>query len=255
MREEEFNTAESQFRSGEFRKALQGYLSNVEKYPSDALLFQRIAECYFQLHDYDDARVFAQKAAELDINLAIPHVTLAYSAYKKGNVSESKVEAEKAYGLSPDSSEVLDCYGTILLATGDHENAIKMLNNALSINSSSYSARNNIAIAYLMKKDYKRHLEETRKIYLQKPSIKNALRLLTAYQQRFALPLTAITIIALVFAIFYKIDILLLIPGYVFMKGIWNSVQFVKSGQWRKALTHFIVYLIFGLLIYLVYSK
>jgi len=139
---EKFQTAERHFQSGDFQNALENFLSEFKTRQQDAWLLQRIAECYYKLDRFNDARTFAGKSIKLNDSLSIPHVILSYCAFRKGDIDESKLEAEKAYTLSPDTLDVLDNYGMALVATGDVDRGIEILRRALEINPNSYLLNN-----------------------------------------------------------------------------------------------------------------
>jgi len=243
---EKFQTAERHFQSGDFQNALENFLSEFKTRQQDAWLLQRIAECYYKLDRFNDARTFAGKSIKLNDSLSIPHVILSYCAFRKGDIDESKLEAEKAYTLSPDTLDVLDNYGMALVATGDVDRGIEILRRALEINPNSYSLHNNVAIAHLIKKNYKKYLEESKKVYLLKPTLKNASKLLVAYHQRYAFWVTIVTVLCLFLAAIYKFHLLLVIPMYILMFGVWNVVQYIRSKLWKKAIFHLVINVLFA---------
>lgn len=239
--------------SEDYPKALAAYLELIDNDPQNAYWWQGAAECYYATQNYDRTSFACLKAVELDAKLAIPHVLLAFVYFKMNKTKESMAEAEIAYTLAPSSERVLDCYGTILLATDKVDEAIPFLSRALSINAKLISARNNLALAYRRKGNNKQYLKEMMLVYRQRPSLTNLLRLWSAFQQRYAWLLTGLTIACIIAAYIFRISLLLLLPVYVVVKGWWIAFQFAATRKWKDAAIYFTSYSILGFLLYKVY--
>lgn len=251
MEKQKYYLAEKTFFEEDFSTALNLYLEIINDYPQNALFHQRIAECYYALADYKRVKDACHKALNLNSELAIPHTLFAYMYNKENKIKESLAEAITAYALQPDSDKVLGCYGTILLADKKVEEAIPLLLRALSINPKNKSARNNLAIAYQWDGNYKQYISAMIYIFKQKPSLRNFFKLLSAYQQRYALAFTVVTLLVFPIAYMFDFKILLIIPAYVALKGWWLSYQFLQNRQFRKFFVYLIVYSLFAALVYM----
>jgi tetratricopeptide (TPR) repeat protein len=245
--------AERFFLEEDFNAALNLYLEIVDDESQNALLHQRIAECYYALADYKKTEEACRKALDLNSELAIPHTLLSYLYFKENKAKESLAEAVTAYTLQPSSDQVLNCYGTILLADKKMEEAVPLLKQALSINPQNKSALNNLAIAYQWSKNYKQYLSVMRSIFEQKPSLRNFFKLLLAYQQRYAMAFTVVTLLSFPIAYIFDLKILLAIPAYVVLRGYRLSYQFLQNRQFRKFFVYLVTYSLFAVLVYMTF--
>jgi tetratricopeptide (TPR) repeat protein len=247
------SNADGLFSKGNYQGALRLYLERARDHPEDISTIQKIAECHYRLGNYDGALDSSRAAIAIDTQLAVPHTILAYVYYHRGKHDDSVAEAQKAYGLAPELPDTLDCYGTILLAGGRISDAIPLLEKAVELEPSRLSARTNLSIAYKVNKNRKKYLEQTWLAFKIKPSAAYGLRLLDAYQLRYAVPLSLMVTAAMGIAIIFKIKLLLLPPAYVALRGLWISYQFARDRKLRMASVHFAAYLLFAILIWLIY--
>ncbi|HLO31990.1 MAG TPA: hypothetical protein VK249_22765 [Anaerolineales bacterium] len=76
--------------------------------------------------------------------------------------------------------------------------------------------------------------EEARLVYKQSPSWQNALYLLDAYQRRYAAYLSAIVFSALIGAWLLKLKVLLAIPAFMVIYGLFWDLKFIIDGSWKQ---------------------
>jgi len=248
------NRAEELFRSENFKDALEEFLKLTNKDPEGAIVNQRIAECYYRLGDFESAMEAAEKAIEINPKLVVPHTILAFVYYRNDKYDQSIAEAIVAYNLSPESVDSLDCYGTILTAQGRLEEGIRLLEKVRDLEPNRLSVRNNLSIAYRGIRNYNKYLQEAEFVFKKSPSMKNGIRLLSAYQHKYALPLSVLVIIATFGALIFRMKLLLIIPAYIVVKGLLISYQLLKERKLRAALTHFIAYMLFAIFLGVIYS-
>ena len=83
----------------DYREALRIYLDIVHQFPKDGRAYQGLSQCYFGLRRFDDALSASNKAIQLDENLAMPHVVLAYVYHYWSDYDKALAEAHRAYAL------------------------------------------------------------------------------------------------------------------------------------------------------------
>jgi len=246
--------AERLFEAQDFKAALEAFKRIVDENSNDAIVYQRIAQCNDRLGNYDDAMKAANKALEIDPALSTPHIILAFVYHRKNLNDESLAEALAAYKLSPESVDSLHCYGTILMAQGKLEEGIRLLEKARTLEPDRLSVRNNLAIAYIWARDYNKYWEEAKFLFKHSPSIRYGVKLLDAFQRKYALALTISSILAIFCALLFKMRLLLLCPAIPVMKGLLNSHRLFKQHKLRIASTEFIAYMLLAIFLGLIYS-
>src|ERR1700690_3009158 len=95
------NFANDMLHKRDFRSALRSYLDMLEIDPNDSLAYQGIAQCYYELKDYENAAAACRKAIEADRTLALPYTTLSAIYLRQKNFEAAFTEATKAYAISP----------------------------------------------------------------------------------------------------------------------------------------------------------
>ncbi len=243
----------------DYQQALQIYLDLLRQYPDNGEIYQWIAKCYYELKNYDEAFSASKEAIRLDRNLSLPHLILAYISVHQGNLEDAALEAQDAYNLSPEVDEVSNCYGALLLSTGKLDESIAVLRHTLELHPNSILAHQNLATAYRKKKDYKRYTEAMRLVYKHNPNLLNAIKLLVAYQQRYAFLLSLIVFSALIGAWLFRSRILLAIPVFMVIYGLLGDLTFIIRGSWKRKgnlrvlLSSLIADCMLGVFTYLVY--
>jgi tetratricopeptide (TPR) repeat protein len=237
-----------------FEEALKIYLPITKGDPQNALAYQGIAECYYYLGQFEKAVESAEKAIAIDPTLLIPHTILAFTYGRNGNLEKSRSEAQVALKLVPNSYEALICYGVILLLHENYNEAESYLTKASLIKPSSIPAHQNLSIVYERLGKINKYVQETRIIFLLKPTVANGLRLLVAFHRRYALLLSIGVPVFLLLAVISKMEVFLIIPGfYIFWAG-YLSYLFAKNRNWRNATVYLIATAFFALLLYIIYS-
>lgn len=246
--------AEKLFEAQDFKAALEEFKKIVDENPNDAIAYQRMAQCNDRLGNHDDAMQAAKKALEIDPELSVPHIILAFAYHRNSLDDESLAEALAAYKLSPESADSLHCYGTILTTQGRLEEGIQLLEKARALEPNRLSVRNNLAIAYIWAKDYNKYWEEAKFLFKHNPSMKYSIKLLDAFQRKHALAFTILSILAVFCALLFKMKLLLLCPAIPTMKGLLNSYHLFKQRKLRIASTEFIAYMLLAIFLGLIYS-
>jgi len=243
----------------DYQKALQSFLDLLQENPDDGSVYQGIAKCYYELKKYDEAVAAAKRAINLDKNLSLPHLVLAYTYIGQGSFENALAEAQDAYNLLPESEDAGNCYGALLLIRGKVDDGISTLRKIIELHPKSILAYENLANAYKMKKDFRNYTKAMSLLFQYQPSIINTIKLLVAYQQRYALPLVLIIFTSWISAWLLEIRALLIIPSIYVIYRLFVDITYLVSKYWkeqgkvRNFLSSFVSDLILGIITYGVY--
>lgn len=111
------------------------------------------------VENIDKAIFCYQKVLELSPNFTDAYVNLGLMYYLKGQTQQELQCYELALKTKPNSPEILNSIGTIYKDANNPQKAIEYLQKAISINPDYVDAHLNLAICYLMRKDYKKGFE------------------------------------------------------------------------------------------------
>ena len=134
------------------------------------------------------------------------------------------------------------------------DEGIHLLEKARALEPKRFEIRNNLAIAYVWSGNYSKYWDEAKFLFRHKPSMKYGLRLLDAFQRKYALPITVICVLAIFGALLLKMRLLLILPAFPVVKGLLYSYRLQKEHKLRAAIAYFIAYLLFAVLLGLIYS-
>jgi tetratricopeptide (TPR) repeat protein len=250
------DTADNFYKEGNYRAALRIYLDIVQQESRNAKLYQGLAQCYYQLKNYESAKSAAEKALELDSRLSIPHTVLAYIYYyQNNNLKKALTESLEAYDLSPNMEETINCHGSLLAASGRLAEGKAVLMQGLEIYPRSIPLHYNMAAAYNKERNYKKSSEEIKTVFKYKPTLRHGIQLLIVYEQRYALLITLIVLTALFGSLFVQAKILLLIPLVIAIQGWILTYNVVKESNWKDALVYIVGNGLLTVLIYWFYTS
>ncbi|MEZ5426208.1 MAG: winged helix-turn-helix domain-containing protein [Pyrinomonadaceae bacterium] len=153
----------------DLKTALEYFEKAVETDPEYALAYTGIADCYQLLGEYrvmpagtgfGRARTAAQKALEIDENLAEAHASLGYTlAFYDWKFTEAEREFKKAIELNPNYATARQWYGEFLMARGRFEAAKKEVFKAQELDPVSPIIGTNVVGFYYTTREYDRALE------------------------------------------------------------------------------------------------
>lgn len=245
------DTAEKFYKEGNYRASLQIYLDIAQQESRNARIYQGLAQSYYQLKNFESAKSAAEKAIELDSTLCLPYTVLAYiDFYQNKNMEKALAEALEAYNLSPKMEETINCYGSLLAASGRLNEGKSVLMQGLEIYPKSVPLHYNLGVAYIRERDNKKSLEEFKKVFTLKPTIRHAIQLLLVYQRRYAFLYSLIVIATLFGSLLLKARVLLIIPLVAAIEGWIMIYYFLNDRRWRDG---FIFVVGNGLLTLLIY--
>ena len=147
-----------------FNTAIQYFNQAIDKDPGYALAYAGLADCYLTLganqylapkNAYPKAKTAAEKALELDENLAEAHTTLASAAvYYDWNWQEAEKRFKRAIDLNPKYATAHQWYGQFLDYMGRFEEAGLEYNRARELDPLSMVINSNAGSHYIFQRKY-----------------------------------------------------------------------------------------------------
>ncbi len=157
---------------GEYERAAQVYSEAAQKDPGNPLVFLGLAEAFYSLRQFSEAKQNAEKAIELDPSLSIPYVILAYlSLMQEKDYQTSYQLAEKAYQIEPDSGRTTKCLGIVSFYLGKNEQSAELLEKGVKSMPDDKESYPYLWEVYRRLKNYDRIYQVSKEIYRLQPSI------------------------------------------------------------------------------------
>ncbi len=162
------------------KKAVEYLNQAIAKDPTYALAFAGLADCYIVLADrgemqpeeaHTKARAAAQRALELDPQLAEAHTGLA-SARERYDFDWAGAEAEykRAIELNPNYATGHQWYGLMLMEVGRLDEARQQIELARGLDPLSLQIQRNLGDLYWNARQFDRAIEEYRKVEEMDPN-------------------------------------------------------------------------------------
>jgi len=141
------------------KKSIEYFNQAIEKDPSYALAYAGLADAYVVSSSYSflaprdafpKARAAAEKALEIEDDLARPHATLGFCLWSYDwNWTAAEDEFKKAISLDPRYAHAYHFYGMLMITLGRTDEAVALLQRAGELNPLSGIIRANLGRAYL----------------------------------------------------------------------------------------------------------
>lgn len=158
-------------------KSIEFFQSAVKSDEKFALAHAALAEA-FQLYGeyggmkpaeaFEKSRQAAQKALEINPNLAEAHSSLAYTlAFYDWNWAEAEKEFQKAIELNPNYPTARQWYGEYLIVFGRFEESLNQTHQAQQLDPTSLIIASNIAATFYLSRRYDECLEQSTKVVQQ----------------------------------------------------------------------------------------
>lgn len=87
---------------------------------------------------YDDAIVQYKRSAEIDPVFIFSHIQLAVAHYKNGAIEKAMAQFRRFITKFPDSAEVFNYYGELLLDQQKFEEAVAMFEKSIELDRFTY---------------------------------------------------------------------------------------------------------------------
>ncbi len=140
---------------GEIEKALPLFKKIVKTNSNDALIWNAIATCEYELFDYQKALLSINKALEIEKDNKIINLTKASILTEQGAIENDNAKVENALiiyrKLIEDgySSTLFYNYASALTKIGDYSNSIPEFKRAIYLNPNKPQVWNNLGNAYM----------------------------------------------------------------------------------------------------------
>lgn len=133
------------------------YLTQYQKMrPNDPAAVLTLATTYFRDKDFDNARIWLQRAAAHPTTAAEAHYYLGRILRQEGQSDKALGELSKSDQLKPDQPEVLAEMGAVYVQMRDFDQAQQELDRALHLDPNSYSANFELLQLYATRHDPRR---------------------------------------------------------------------------------------------------
>lgn len=169
--------AESARKNKKLNLAKQLYEKVLETEPENIVALEGLAECFYSLGNLEGALSICIKALEIDTTLLFPHIIPAYIYDDLGDKNKSRIEAQAALNLKPDSPDALCCYGIILMLNKEFDDAIIYFERSTKTDPNMYLAHYNLSVCYYNTRDFKNHYRQAKTLFQLKPNFRSFFRL------------------------------------------------------------------------------
>jgi len=155
------------------RKGMECFQQAIETDPIYALAYSGLADSYGLLgfwcflppkDSFPKAKALAEKALEIDENLAEAHASLAWVKFSYDwDWASAESEFKKAIKLNPGYATAHNWFGCYLTAMGRYDEAHKEMKRAHELDPLSLMINNNIGLIYYHQRHYEKTIEQTKK--------------------------------------------------------------------------------------------
>ncbi|ROT98440.1 hypothetical protein EB809_13965 [Marinobacter sp. R17] len=128
-------------------RAIKALESGVEDHPGNEALQMRLAMAYQTRGDAQKAMDAYQQVLNTSPRNVVALNNLAWLYHESGK-QDARQLAEKAYNLKPDSAAIADTYGWILFQQGDHSGSLPVLEKAYKLSPQTTEIAQHLAEAY-----------------------------------------------------------------------------------------------------------
>jgi tetratricopeptide (TPR) repeat protein len=167
------------------RKGIECFREAIERDPTYALAYVGLADSHTMQESvptedsFPKAKAAAQKALELDPELAEAHASLGMIAFEYDwDVREALLQFRKAIELNPNYASAHQWYGLLLMNIGRHEEGLREIVRARELDPLSPIINSALGMAYMFKGDYDRATQELLKVIDMDPNFAPAFAVL-----------------------------------------------------------------------------
>lgn len=123
--------------SGDRESTLADFQKAIEIDAEDPDIYYHRGQCNFILQDFSSAARDYQKSIDIDSSFVFSHIQLGVAQYKLGSTSASMSTFRRCLSKFPESAEVFNYYGELLLDQGKFEEATDKFDNAITLERAS----------------------------------------------------------------------------------------------------------------------
>jgi len=141
---------------GNDKDYLEGLQEMTEHFPDDKESFQRLANYYYEIRQYDQAIAHFNKALEIDPLDKLVLNMLAYTYNQAGDFDKSIWAINKYISVAPDEANPYDTRADLYAWNGRIEQAMQSYRKALEKKPDFYASWTKLGHMYLFKREYAR---------------------------------------------------------------------------------------------------
>jgi tetratricopeptide (TPR) repeat protein len=131
----------------------QGAMDKADRAQNDFEAQLKAARAFYELHDYDKAALYADRALKLKGSDFDALVVMGNTKYDSQDFAAAQTYYERALAARPDSPDVRTDLGNTFFNRGDYERAVAEYRKSLRIDPGHVNSWRNIAAASLQKGD------------------------------------------------------------------------------------------------------
>jgi tetratricopeptide (TPR) repeat protein len=131
----------------------QGAMDKADRAPKDFQAQLDAAQVFYDLHDYDKAALYLDRALKLKSGDFDALVLMGNTRYDARDFNTAATFYERALGVKPDSPDVRTDLGNTYFQRGDYERAVAEYRRSIAIDPDHVNSWRNIAAAALKKGD------------------------------------------------------------------------------------------------------
>jgi len=171
-------------------KSIDQFKLATELDPNYALAFSGLADSYALFSDYAGTpgsevvpmvRMYAERAIELDPQLAEPHATLGILSVQNRNWDEALRESKTAVDLNPSYPTGVQWHASVLLDLGHYDEAAEMMKRAHDLDPVSPAISDGLSNTYEARDIYDAAMENSKRYIEMNPTFPAAYRSLGFY--------------------------------------------------------------------------
>ena len=130
--------------SGDKDSTMIDFQKAIDLNGQDPDIYYHRGQCNFILQEFTAAARDYQKSIDIDPSFAFSHIQLGVAQYKLGSTSASMSTFRRCLQRFPESAEVYNYYGELLLDQGKFEEAIEKFDHAIQIERSAADGHKNV---------------------------------------------------------------------------------------------------------------
>lgn len=130
--------------SGDRESTMIDFQKAIDLNANDPDIYYHRGQCNFILQEFAAAARDYQKSIDLDPAFVFSHIQLGVAQYKLGSTSASMSTFRRCISRFPDSAEVYNYYGELLLDQGKFEEAIERFDTAIQLERSAADGHKNV---------------------------------------------------------------------------------------------------------------
>jgi tetratricopeptide (TPR) repeat protein len=166
----------------DYERSISIYIQVIASDPQSAIAYEGLADAYYHLKRYEEAKINSQKAISIDPTLPIAHIILAISTYELGeNPLTSYQYAEKAYQLAPELIRAIAGFGIFSRIIGINDQSINLIKRALIVDPDNYDYHFHLFLACATIDDKRNAFTQAKDIFRLRPSFYTGYILLSSF--------------------------------------------------------------------------